>query len=71
MYYAASLKEELCGGCGVCILSCPEPDVIKLIKINEESKKISKKIKINELRCKGCGLCAEMCPEDALEVALR
>ncbi|MCL0038803.1 4Fe-4S binding protein [Dehalococcoidia bacterium] len=67
MYYAACLKEDRCDGCGVCIVSCPEANAIKLIKLNGKAKVIE----ICGLRCKGCGLCVEACPKDALEVVLR
>jgi Pyruvate/2-oxoacid:ferredoxin oxidoreductase delta subunit len=67
MYYTANLKDDRCNGCGVCIMSCPEANAIKLIKLNEKAKVIE----ICQLRCKGCGLCAEMCPKDALEIVLR
>jgi Pyruvate/2-oxoacid:ferredoxin oxidoreductase delta subunit len=67
MYYTASLKDNLCNGCGVCIVSCPEANAIKLIKLNEKTKTIE----ICQPRCKGCGLCAVMCPKDALELVLK
>jgi len=67
MYYAACLKGDRCDGCGVCIVSCPEANAIKLIKLNGKAKVIE----ICGLRCKGCGLCVEACPKDALEVVLR
>jgi Pyruvate/2-oxoacid:ferredoxin oxidoreductase delta subunit len=67
MYYAASLKGDLCDGCGVCISSCPEANAIKLRQLNGKAKVIE----ICEPRCKGCGLCVEMCPQNALEVVLR
>ncbi len=64
MYYIAQLKEEdLCTGCGICILSCPEGNAIKLKKLSSKKKGIE----IYELRCKGCGLCVELCPKKALE----
>lgn len=64
MYYVAQLKEEeQCNGCGVCILSCPEANVIKLKRLVNKKKRIE----IYELRCKGCGLCVELCPQKALE----
>jgi len=65
MYYAAKLKkEDECNGCKTCILSCPEANAIKLIKLGKKEKKVE----ICQLRCKGCGLCVEACPQDALEM---
>jgi pyruvate ferredoxin oxidoreductase delta subunit len=61
MYYAAKLKEEKCTGCKLCILSCPDPNVIAFTG--------EKKVKIDEGRCKGCGLCVSVCPKDALRVS--
>lgn len=68
MYYTACLKDkEQCNGCGLCILSCPEANAIKLNKLDAKTKKIE----IQELKCKGCGLCVEVCPRHLLEVVLR
>jgi Pyruvate/2-oxoacid:ferredoxin oxidoreductase delta subunit len=65
MYYAAQLKgDKQCNGCGTCILSCPEANALKLIRLGDKKKKIE----VNELRCKGCGLCVELCPKKALEL---
>lgn len=64
MYHAASLKEGLCNGCGVCIPSCPEPNAIGLIWLNGKAKVV----RISPLRCKGCGLCVAVCPKHALEI---
>lgn len=65
MYYAAQLKEvEQCNGCGICILSCPEANAIKLTRFDNKNKKIE----VDDLRCKGCGLCVELCPKKALEL---
>ncbi len=62
MYYAAKLTEEKCTGCKICIMSCPDPNVIAFVCA-------SKKVKIDEGRCKGCGLCVSVCPKDALNVS--
>ncbi len=67
MYYAASVKEELCIGCGVCLPSCPEPNAMALVRLNGKAQVI----KISPLRCKGCGLCITVCPTDALEILRR
>jgi len=63
MYYVAQLKEvEQCNGCKICILSCPEANAIKLIKLDNKKRKVE----INAIRCKGCSLCIELCPKNAL-----
>lgn len=62
MYAAAKVTEEKCSGCKLCIYTCPDPNVIKLVKAN-------KKVEVDENRCKGCGLCAAVCPKGALAVS--
>jgi Pyruvate/2-oxoacid:ferredoxin oxidoreductase delta subunit len=62
MYYAAKLTIENCSGCKICIMSCPDPNVIAY---SVECKKVE----IDEGRCKGCGLCVSVCPKDALQVS--
>jgi Pyruvate/2-oxoacid:ferredoxin oxidoreductase delta subunit len=64
MYYAASLKEGLCDGCGVCVPSCPEPNALELVRLNGKAKTV----RVYALRCKGCGLCVAVCPKKALEI---
>jgi Pyruvate/2-oxoacid:ferredoxin oxidoreductase delta subunit len=62
MYYAAKVAVEKCNGCKICIISCPDPNVIAFLKEQ-------KVVKVNETRCKGCGLCVSMCPKGVLSVA--
>ncbi|MBS4029955.1 MAG: 4Fe-4S binding protein [Clostridiales bacterium] len=61
MYVAARVDEEKCNGCKLCILTCPDPNVISIDK--------AKNIGINQARCKGCGLCVVACPKEALTVS--
>lgn len=61
MYAVAKVDAEKCTGCKLCILTCPDPNVLTFYK---EVKKVS----VNENRCKGCGLCAAACPKEALAV---
>jgi pyruvate ferredoxin oxidoreductase delta subunit len=58
MYNAARIETNKCLGCRLCILYCPEPNVIMMTD--------SKKVAINDSRCKSCGLCAEVCPKGAV-----
>lgn len=55
----ATIAEELCSGCMVCVSMCP----YKAISFDEE-KKVSW---INEVLCRGCGTCAAACPSGAIE----
>lgn len=61
MYVAARVDEKKCNGCKLCIISCPDPNVISI----DEGKKID----INQARCKGCGVCVAVCPRGALTVS--
>ncbi|MDQ2085812.1 4Fe-4S binding protein [Herbivorax sp. ANBcel31] len=59
MYFTVKVDEEKCIGCKLCILTCPEANVIKLTENN--------KVCIDTNRCKGCFLCVSVCPKKALE----
>jgi heterodisulfide reductase subunit A len=54
----ASVNEELCSGCRICIDLCP----YKAISFNEEDNVAH----INEALCKGCGTCGAACPSGAI-----
>jgi len=51
------IDEELCVGCGDCILVCPYTAI----------SRIEGKAEINSVLCKGCGTCAATCPAGAIE----
>jgi NAD-dependent dihydropyrimidine dehydrogenase PreA subunit len=55
---------ELCNGCGICVLACPE-DVIRMDKKNKKAV-----IKYPE-ECQMCEWCAKDCPEEAITVLLK
>jgi len=55
----ASVDEDLCSGCKLCIAVCP----YSAIEFDEE-KKVAR---INEVLCKGCGSCPSACPSGALQ----
>lgn len=54
----ASVNEELCVGCGLCLKSC-----FKQAIVMED-----KKIKINLDLCAGCGLCISVCPMNSINM---
>jgi heterodisulfide reductase subunit A len=54
----ASVDEELCSGCKVCIDLCPYQAISF-----DEAKKVSR---VNEALCKGCGTCVAACPAGAI-----
>ena len=58
----ASVNEDLCSGCHVCISLCP----YTAIEYDEE-KKVSV---INDVLCKGCGVCVAACPSGAISQKL-
>jgi uncharacterized protein (DUF362 family)/Pyruvate/2-oxoacid:ferredoxin oxidoreductase delta subunit len=51
------INEEKCTRCGVCVETCPLPNVIDL-----------KTLKVNYNTCQRCLLCYEACPEKAISV---
>ena len=55
---AIQVCDEKCNGCRLCILACPEPNVIRLQQ--------NKRVRIEVDRCKLCLLCVSVCPRKAL-----
>lgn len=62
MYVSAKVTYEKCNGCKLCILTCPDPNVIRF-------KQEDKKVEVDENRCKGCGLCVTVCAKEALAIS--
>ncbi len=56
---AVSINEELCIGCSLCIMECPE-EAISARSIAE----------VNEDKCVDCLECIAACPGDAIREAL-
>ncbi|NQV38563.1 MAG: NAD(P)-binding domain-containing protein [Candidatus Marinimicrobia bacterium] len=56
------INQSACIGCGICVDSCPEGDVLGLIN--------GKATVIHGSHCIGHGKCAEACPLSAIEVGL-
>jgi len=59
-FFRPILKTEVCTGCGLCYLLCPD----------SAAHSVGKKFAINYTYCKGCGICAEECPANAIEMIL-
>lgn len=57
----ASVDEDLCSGCAMCISMCPYDALT--IEVKDERRVA----KVNELLCKGCGACAATCPSGAMQ----
>ncbi len=51
------INEDRCTRCGICVQTCPLPDVIDL-----------KTLAVNYKTCQRCLLCYEACPESAISV---
>ncbi|MFH1013544.1 MAG: FAD-dependent oxidoreductase [Thermoplasmatota archaeon] len=58
----AFVNEDLCSGCGTCILVCAY-HAIELVK-GSDGKSCAK---VNEALCIGCGSCASSCPSGAMQ----
>lgn len=64
----ASLIEENCIGCDICVKKCPY-SAWELIEVGKkEDGKPIKLAKLTEALCKGCGTCAADCAKDAIEM---
>lgn len=57
----ASVNEEKCSGCGICVPLCP---VQAIEMISKNGHVIAR---IDDSLCMGCGVCASSCPSRAIE----
>jgi len=60
------IDEELCDGCGDCIISCPE-QAIQLV----ETPSGKKARLVKDIYCDGLGACIGSCPRDAMNIEER
>lgn len=61
----ASVDEEMCRGCGICVEVCPY-DATELKPIFRFGRAVEVS-SVNEAVCKGCGACAAACPSGAMQ----
>ena len=60
------IDQELCKGCGYCVVTCPLGIIAIAEQFNE--KGFFPASSADSDTCTGCAMCAEMCPEIAIEV---
>ena len=56
----ATVDEDLCSGCGVCVSVCPYD-----AREHDPEKHVAK---VNEVLCEGCGSCIAACPSSACQL---
>jgi heterodisulfide reductase subunit A len=61
----AFVNDDLCSGCGICVLVCPY-NAIERVEEDVNGKKVIR-AKINEGLCQGCGTCVSACPSSAIQ----
>lgn len=62
-----TFKEDLCKGCGLCVMSCPKK-ILALSKTKLNRKGHAPVECIDENSCIGCASCAVMCPDCVITV---
>ncbi len=67
--YIADVNDDLCIGCGKCILVCPM-EALAMVSKNEINKK-SKIARLSEENCIGCGVCVGVCKPDSISMIER
>lgn len=60
------VSEDICKGCGLCIVACPK----KILKLSERiNKKGYHPAECADMgACIGCAFCAKMCPDSVIRV---
>ena len=68
--YWASIKQETCSGCGLCVKRCPM-EAIGLEASEETTNKTGKIAVLAADKCIGCGVCAYKCPTESIVLERR
>ena len=55
----AVVEESTCGGCGLCVVDCPE----SAVELNDRGGRMV--AVVNDVLCRSCGSCAATCPTGA------
>jgi ferredoxin len=63
--YSASIDEDNCNGCALCLDKCPMKAIISGDGESEEAARIDIE------KCIGCGLCVSSCPDNAISLTQR
>ena len=59
------VDEEICKGCELCLVACPEDTLGLSDKINKKGYRYAVQVVDN---CTGCASCAIVCPDAAITV---
>lgn len=65
----ATVDEEYCDGCALCIDVCPYNAITLLERPAVDGAESGKLISVNKAQCKGCGLCQGTCPKRGVHVS--
>ena len=65
----ATVDENYCDGCALCVDVCPYNAITLLEKPAVENVEPGKIISVNKAQCKGCGLCQGTCPKRGVHVS--
>ena len=60
-----TIATEICKGCELCIVSCPQDSLGLSASINRKGYRFASLVKDN---CTGCTNCALVCPDSAITV---
>ena len=65
----ATVDENYCDGCALCVDVCPYNAITLYEKVAAEGQAAGKLISVNKAQCKGCGLCQGTCPKRGVYIS--